>query len=211
MDELPRRPWRGGGKPAEGPVSEAPKRQIWLLRASGGEAFRLTGAKEGIDSYQWSPDGSRIAFVAKDPVSEEEEGKRKRRDDPKVYEGDSRMSHLWTIGIETREAVQRTRGAAFTVKGRPSFSPDGSRVAFAASPTLWLRDGRDDVYVLTLEGDKVEKITSNLGQDESPVFSPDGKTIAFPPLPTTPSRSRTNPDPRSEEREAGALRSRRRR
>jgi dipeptidyl aminopeptidase/acylaminoacyl peptidase len=101
------------------------------------------------------------------------------------------MTHLWTIGVESREAVQRTRGPAFTVKGKPSFSPDGSRIAFAASPTLWLRDDRDDVYVLTLEGDRVEKITSNLGQDESPVFSPDGKTIAFL---TTPNDAEPLPD-----------------
>ncbi len=172
-------------------MGEEPKRQIWLLRASGGEAFRLTDAKEGIDSYEWSPDGSRISFVAKDPVSEEEERQRKRRDDPKVYEGDFRMSHLWTIDVETREAVQRTRGAAFTVKGRPSFSPDGSRIAFTASPTSWLRDDRDDVYLLTLEGDGIEKITSNLGPDQSPAFSPDGRSIAFL---TAPNDSQPLPD-----------------
>ncbi len=161
------------------PLKEEPKRQIWLMRASGGEAFRLTDAKEGVTLYQWSKDGSAIAFTARDAYSEEEEGKRKRGDDPAVYEGDSRMSHLWTIGVESREAVRRTHGSAFTVKGRPSISPDGSRIAFTASPTSWLRDSRDDIYLLTLEGAEVEKITPNLGQDESPVFSPDGKAIAF--------------------------------
>jgi dipeptidyl aminopeptidase/acylaminoacyl peptidase len=176
---------------ADGPSSEEPKRQVWLLRASGGEAFRLTGAKEGVDAYRWSPDGSRIAFTTRDAYSEEEERKRKRGDDPAVYESDSRMNHLWTIDVDNRQAVPRTRGSAFTVKGDPSFSPDGSRIAFTASPTLWLRDGRDDVYVLTLEGDKVEKITSNLGQDESPVFSPDGETIAFL---TTPNDAEPLPD-----------------
>jgi len=173
------------------PLKEEPKRQIWLMRASGGEAFRLTDAKEGVNLYQWSPDGSAIAFTARDAYSEEEEGKRKRRDDPAVYEGDSRMSHLWTIGVESREAVRRTHGSALTVKGRPSFSPDGSKIAFTASPTSWLRDGRDDVYVFTLEGAEVEKLTPNLGQDESPVFSPDGKTIAFL---TTPNGAEPLPD-----------------
>jgi dipeptidyl aminopeptidase/acylaminoacyl peptidase len=168
-----------GGKGAEGSSGDGPKRQIWLMRASGGEAFRLTDAKEGVTAYEWSPTSTEIAFTSKDPYPEEEERKRKRRDDPVVYEEDSRGIHLWTVDVARREARQRTRGPAFTVKGQPSFSPDGSRVAFTASPTLWLRDQRDDIYVLTLEGDQLERITSNLGPDQSPVFSPDGKAIAF--------------------------------
>jgi dipeptidyl aminopeptidase/acylaminoacyl peptidase len=170
---------------------EEPKRQIWLMRATGGEAFRLTSVEEGVSAYRWSPDSTAIAFTTRDAYSEEEELKRKRRDDPLVYEGDSRMTHLWTVDIESRGALQRTRGSGFTVKGYPSFSPDGSRIAFTASPTLWLRDGRDDVYLLTLEDGEVEKITSNPGPDESPAFSPDGGTIAFL---TTPNHAQPLPD-----------------
>jgi dipeptidyl aminopeptidase/acylaminoacyl peptidase len=169
---------RDSGAPGA-PGDDEPKRQVWLMRASGGEAFRLTDVKEGVTGYQWSPDGSEIAFLTKDAYPKEEEEKRKRRDDPMVYEGDTRMSHLWTIDVERREPRQRTRGSAFTIKGRTSYSPDGSRIAFTAAPTLWLRDDRDDVYILTLANDAVEKITSNPGPDEAPAFSPDGKSLAF--------------------------------
>jgi len=30
--------------------------QMWLMRADGGEAEKLTSAKAGVDSYKWSPD-----------------------------------------------------------------------------------------------------------------------------------------------------------
>jgi dipeptidyl aminopeptidase/acylaminoacyl peptidase len=181
----------GANKPGEGRPGDEPKRQIWLLRATGGEAFRLTDVKEGVNAYGWSPDGRLIAFTSRDGFSDEDERKRKRKDDPTVYEEDARMNRLWTVDVSTREPVQRTRGPGFNVKGKPSFSPDGSRIAFTASPTLWLRDERDDVYVLTLEGDQVERITANPGQDQSPVFSPDGRTIAFL---TTPNDSQPLPD-----------------
>ncbi|HJS73051.1 MAG TPA: S9 family peptidase [Vicinamibacteria bacterium] len=170
---------------------QEPKRQIWLMRASGGEALRLTDAEEGVEGYEWAPDSSAIAFTTRDALPKEEAQKRKRRDDPVVFEGDARMTHLWTIDLESREARQRTRGTAYTVRGGPSYSPDGTRIAFTAAPTPWLRDGRDDVYVVTLADDETERLTTNLGQDEAPAFSPDGKLIAFL---TTPNDAVPLPD-----------------
>ncbi len=171
----------GGGNTDE---AEA-RPQIWLLRAAGGEAFRLTDAREGVRAYAWSPDGRAIPFTTKEPLSNEEEKRRTRDDDATLYEGDSRMVHLWTIDVGTREARQRTRGSDYTVRGAPSWAPDGRTIAFAAAPTLWQRDEREDVYLLLLgagdaeNGGKVEKITTNRGPDRAPAFSPDGRSIVY--------------------------------
>ncbi len=44
---------------------EKPKSQIYLLSISGGgEASTLTKLKNGVQSYQWSPEGSRIVVVS---------------------------------------------------------------------------------------------------------------------------------------------------
>jgi dipeptidyl aminopeptidase/acylaminoacyl peptidase len=188
---------RGEEKGGNGGEADRPKRQIWLLRAAGGEAFRLTSAREGVTSYAWSPDGTSIAFSAKEPLREEEERKRKSKDDPLVYEGDSRTIQLWTIEVGevgdfgTRSAKQHTRGSDLTVRGTPSWSPDGTKIAFTGGPTLLLRDQRDDVYLLSLDSDRLEKITANPGPDRSPVFSPDGSAIAFL---TTPNEGAPLPD-----------------
>ena len=38
------------------------KTEVYLINPLGGEASRLTEHSEGISTYRWSPDGSRIAF-----------------------------------------------------------------------------------------------------------------------------------------------------
>ena len=171
---------RGSGKTKED--EDEPKRQIWLMRAAGGEAMPLTEAKEGVLDYVWSPDGGKIAFTSKEALSEDDEEKKERRDDPLVYEDDARFNRLWVIDVSSKDAVIQTEASAFTVKGRPSWSPDGTRIAFTGAPTLWLRDSRDDVYVLPVGG-AARKITENPGADRSPVWSPDGKAIAFLSIP----------------------------
>src|SRR6202047_2101440 len=46
-------------------TADKPKAQIYLLPVSrGGEAMPLTKLKNGVEGYQWSPDGTRIAVVS---------------------------------------------------------------------------------------------------------------------------------------------------
>ena len=45
--------------------------QVWLLDRAGGEAVRLSDLKGGVNEYEWSPDGTRIAVVSHDPDPEE--------------------------------------------------------------------------------------------------------------------------------------------
>jgi Tol biopolymer transport system component len=48
-----------------------------LISLSGGEAVRLTQEKNAIRSFEWSPDGKQIAFIAPEPKTEAEEKKEK--------------------------------------------------------------------------------------------------------------------------------------
>ena len=58
----------------------------------------------------------------------------------------------------------------------PSFSPDGSKIAFVSA-----RDGGDEIYIMNADGSNQTRLTNNspLVTDFYPSFGPDGSKIAF--------------------------------
>lgn len=165
-----------------GTADDPPKPQIWLLNADGGEGWQLTSARDGIVSYTWSPDGKSIAYVTPDTLSREAEAKARRRDDPKVFESDFRLNHIWVVNLETKKADKITSGD-FTVSGAPSWSPDNLKLAFQGSPTPMIRDERHDAYIATVSSRSIDKITTDSDVESTPQFSPDGRSLAYTIIP----------------------------
>jgi TolB protein len=56
----------------------------------------------------------------------------------------------------------------------PSWSPDGSQIAFSSN-----RDGNYEIYVIGSDGKNLTRLTNDPGVDRYPTWSPDGHTIAF--------------------------------
>jgi dipeptidyl aminopeptidase/acylaminoacyl peptidase len=158
------------------------KSQIWILPMDGGEAYQLTTSKENVTGFEWSKDGSRIAFLAVDTMPKSDEAKVARRDDPQVFEENFRLSHAWVIDVPTKRATEVAHGN-ITVSGAPSWSPDGTKLAFQAAPTTMIRDSRSDIYVVTIADKSMTKITTKPEAGSAPAWSPDGKTIAYTVLP----------------------------
>ena len=166
--------------------AEPPRPQIWIMRVDGGEPWKVTDAKDGVLSYAWAPDSTRIAFVSREPEGSDVEARKKRGDDRRVFEDEFRMAHVWVVDLAAeagrqteRKTTRLTEGPTMTVGGDLSWSPDSARLAFAGQPTPMLRDDRREVYILTVADKRLNKITSNSGSDSSPRWSPDGNTIAF--------------------------------
>ncbi len=66
----------------------------------------------------------------------------------------------------------------------PTWSPDGSLLAFASN-----RSGNFEIYVRRVEGGQEVNITNDPAEDYQPAFSPDGNSVAF--VSTRSSRSGT--------------------
>jgi dipeptidyl aminopeptidase/acylaminoacyl peptidase len=158
---------------------EPPRPQVYLMPAFGGEAEALTDAKGGVTAFAWSPDSTRVAFVATVPFTEAQEKDQKDKIDARVVDGDYRFSHLWVIGTASRKSTEIVKNDA--VLADPQWSPDGTRLAYVSRPTPKADDeGLSDVYVTNADGSSTSrKLFENEGPDDTPRWSPDGRWIAL--------------------------------
>ncbi|MCC7156733.1 MAG: S9 family peptidase [Bryobacterales bacterium] len=95
----------------EAPAPSANQNQLYLMRPDGGEARRITDAKDGVGAFAFSRDGKWLAFSA---------GKEDQR-------------QIWAMPaaeIETANPVQWTRHA--TPVDSWQFAPDSQRIYFLA-------------------------------------------------------------------------------
>jgi Tol biopolymer transport system component len=84
---------------------------------------------------------------------------------------------LWRrIGGEVQSPVVTQLTTYAGSEGSPSFSPDGSQVAFAWNGE---KEDNSDIYVKIVGEANALRLTTNPGADARPAWSPDGRRIAF--------------------------------
>lgn len=164
-----------------------PRAQVWLLSLDGGEARRLTNLKNGVSSFDWSPDGTRLVLTSrtgpsdvKAPSSDVRHYKHLSYKFNDTGWFDDKRSHVWVADVQTGAATQLTFGEDWNDTD-PQWSPDGNFIAFVSDRTgkAFDESRNTDVFVIDSAGGPMRKISDHDEADNSPRWSPDGKSIAF--------------------------------
>jgi dipeptidyl aminopeptidase/acylaminoacyl peptidase len=159
--------------------------QLFELSLTGGEANKLTDIKQGIDDYEWSPDGEKLVLLLTDADEEEKllfekpivVTRKQTKKDGTGYLSNLR-SHLYTFDLKSTQLKQLTSGAYDDAS--PRWSPDGKQILFVSNRS----DDPDtntntDLFLVPSNGGEVKKLTTNEGPDDTPSWSDDGKRILY--------------------------------
>ncbi len=169
-------------------VDSVDNMQLWLMDRRGGEAFQFTKVKTDLESYVWSPDGSKVLLVMKDVVKEV---KKDAKIKPPIVNNryhfkqdidgyvSNLSTHLYLLAVKGGKVTQLTNGVYNDEQ--PSWSPDGSKITFVSNRTENPdRNNNSDIYVIdAIKDATIKQLTTWKGADKSPVWSRDGKYIAF--------------------------------
>jgi dipeptidyl aminopeptidase/acylaminoacyl peptidase len=156
----------------------ADKPQVFAAAPSGGQARPLTAAPEGVSAYEWAPDGKSLAFLTRDPMSDEEQ--RQRKDNSFVIHVDApeRATRLWLQPLEGGTARVLTPPGQYVDSF--SWSPGGREIAYSAAPiTGFAAQYATRIYAVSTAGDPPRAVVDRPGMNTSPQCSPDGTRVAF--------------------------------
>lgn len=180
--------------------------QVWMIDSRGGEAYPLTDISTGASGVIWSPQGDHLAFLSSVyPDCADDDCNRKRNEEKKkslvkaqIFDEllfrhwnawrDSTRSHVFVTPADEGKARDLSPGdfdvppISLGSSHDYTFSPDGKEMCFVRNTDPELRLGlgtNNDLFISSIEGGDIIKITENRANDNSPHYSPDGRYIAY--------------------------------
>jgi Tol biopolymer transport system component len=127
---------------------------IYVMNADGSGERRIVGNPHVDEFPQWSPDGTTIVYdnyASKAPT-------------------DSGFSPNSSIMMVPAGGGSKTRVAQGGTAGEPTYSPDGTQIAFRGDHAIW---------AMNTDGSDMHAVAPDAGVVDGPRWSPDGTKIAF--------------------------------
>jgi TolB protein len=131
-------------------TKNADRFELQVADADGYNPEFILAHKEPIISPQWSPDGSRIAYVS--------------------FERRKPIVFVHNLLDGTRMVLANFEGS----NSAPAWSPDGRKLAVVLT-----KDGSSNIYTINADGSDLRRLTNTQSIDTEPNFSRDGRHILF--------------------------------
>jgi dipeptidyl aminopeptidase/acylaminoacyl peptidase len=113
---------------------------------------------KNIASIDVSSDGKKVVYTVREALMNDESSE---------Y-----IQQIYIANSDGSDAIKLTKGTKNNTN--PKFSPDSKKIAFTSN-----RDGKTNLYVLSLAGGEAEKMTEAKSGVGSFAWSPNGETIAY--------------------------------
>ena len=176
--------------------------EIYVANADGSGLTRLTDNQRSDDLVHWTPDGTLISFRSNrgknlSLYTMRPDGSNVQQLTPDTWSADA---HDWSsydgslvfsgadernqpAGCSDNEINLLSPPGVFTpltddewYDQSPTWSPDGSRIAYAVSDQS---DYAWEIFTMNADGSDQRRVTDYPGYDMGPVWSPDGSMLAF--------------------------------
>jgi TolB protein len=185
---------------------------IWSINSDGSDPVNITeGSNAAAYTPAWSPDGTRIAFIRETNSYPTIYVAHADGSDPVPIEGLALSNHDRAWAPNGAAIAYTDRGDLFVMRAdgshvrrvtptdrtkldfHPTWSPDGTRIAFARStfskplgtdPFVGQEPSGSGIFVVRADGSELIRLTELVpggdgGLDEWPDWSPDGRRIVF--------------------------------
>lgn len=155
---------------------------LYRIPLAGGEAKKIVEHAESIGDFAFSPDGARVAFVAREKLAEEHKELKEEGFDAEVYEEQLRPAKIWTV--ERGDDGEYGEPEALSVDGHVSsldWCPGGDLLLAKVAPTPLVDDSYTSTrfHVLDPASGEVRTRIETPGKLGAGAWSPDCRHIAM--------------------------------
>jgi dipeptidyl aminopeptidase/acylaminoacyl peptidase len=173
-------------------VKDRNQSKLYMVSRDGKETVTLTEQTNGAGSFDWSPDGKYISFMA---ASKDEEASRQvflldRRGGEAIQltkiKGEV-QSYDWRFDGKKLVLAIRESNTADTAKTKVRKPYEINRYQFKQDYAGYLDNRKTHLYLFDVESKKLDTLTRGNHNESGPLFSPDGNAVVYV--------SNTTPDP----------------
>ncbi len=159
---------------------------IYRIAIDGGESIRTIKHATQIEGFDVSPDGTSVAFLAKQERGKAAKKLRENGFNQQIYEEDWKPTRVWIATVDPNATEPDSKSAArmLELNGSASavkWSPSGNELIIVLAPTPSVDDSymRKRAFVVEASSGRVIRSLNNPGKLGDVAWSPDGKRVAL--------------------------------